>query len=53
MHRKNVSDLMPSILHNFPGKPVKTKLGDGFVLGKKVEEKPLVAEEILPSKKKA
>ena len=36
VHDKKLEELMPSILEIFPGKPVKCKQGDGFVLGAKV-----------------
>lgn len=31
---KKLSDIFPSINENFPGKPVRTKYGEGFILGK-------------------
>ena len=35
---KKLSDIFPSINQIFPGKPVQTKFGEGFVLGAKNPE---------------
>jgi hypothetical protein len=36
---KHINEIFPSIDDLFPGKPVKTKFGQGFILGKKPPEK--------------
>ena len=35
LNYKSINEIFPSINELFPGKPVKTKFGSGFVLGKK------------------
>ena len=35
---KSLQEIFPSINQVFPGKPVQTKYGEGYVLGEKFEE---------------
>ena len=35
---KSLSEIFPSINECFPGKPISTKYGDGYILGEKYEQ---------------